>query len=184
MVIMAPRDTTELAEMVRFAMDYDKGPLAVRYPRGSADDSLPEARTPIQFARAETLRTGSDVGLIGFGSMTSLMNRAADSLAEDGISAEVLNARFAKPLDDEAILALARKTRRLVVAEENVLPGGFGEAVRRLLYDNGLQDVKISLHALPDRFIEHGSQSDLLREAGLTVSNFVAAAKSLVGANK
>lgn len=184
MVIMAPRDTTELAEMVRFAMSYDDGPIAVRYPRGSADDSLPEARTPIQFGKSETLRTGDNVGLIGFGSMTSLMNRAADSLAEDGISAEVINARFAKPLDDAAIIALARKTRRLVVAEENVLPGGFGEAVRRLLYDNGLQDVKMSLHALPDRFIEHGSQSDLLREAGLTVSHFVAAAKSLVGASK
>jgi 1-deoxy-D-xylulose-5-phosphate synthase len=179
-VILAPRDTTELAEMVRFAINYESGPIAVRYPRGSADDTLPESRTPITYGKSETLRVGSDVGLIGIGSMTALLNRAADSLAQDGVSAEVMNARFAKPLDEEAILALARKTRRLVIAEENVAPGGFGEAVVRLLHEHSLGDVALSLFSLPDRFIEHGSQGDLLRDAGLTVGNFAAAAKSLI----
>ena len=184
MVLMAPRDTTELAEMVRFAMDYSSGPIAVRYPRGSADDTLPEGRTPIAFGKSETLRVGTDVGLIGYGSTTALLNRAARSLEEEGISAEVMNARFAKPLDEDAILALARKTRRLLVAEENVAAGGFGEAILRLLHDNGLSDVKLSLHSLPDRFIEHGSQSDLLQEAGLTVSVFVESARMLMQQQK
>jgi 1-deoxy-D-xylulose-5-phosphate synthase len=145
---------------------------------------LPERRTSIQFGKSETLRTGSDVGLIGIGSTTALLNRAACALEEDGISAEVLNARFAKPLDAEAIVSLAKKTGRLVIAEENVAPGGFGEAIMRLLHDNGLLNVHLSLHALPDRFIHHGSQSDLLREAELTVSAFVDAAKALVGSEK
>jgi 1-deoxy-D-xylulose-5-phosphate synthase len=179
-VLLAPRDTTELGEMIRFAMDYDKGPIAVRYPRGSADDTLPESRTPIAFGKAELLRDGSDVALIGYGSTTALMNRAADVLAQEGIDAAVLNLRFAKPLDEEEILGLARRTRRLVVAEENVAPGGIGEAILKLLHENGLGDIPVRMHALPDRFIEHGSQSDLLREAGLTVAAFAEAAESLV----
>ncbi|HET6645359.1 MAG TPA: 1-deoxy-D-xylulose-5-phosphate synthase [Fimbriimonadales bacterium] len=179
-VLLAPRDTTELGEMIRFAMDYDKGPIAVRYPRGSADDTLPESRTPIAFGKAEPLRHGSDVALIGYGSTTALMNRAADVLAQEGIDAAVLNLRFAKPLDEEEILGLARRTRRLVVAEENVAPGGIGEAILKLLHENGLGDIPVRMHALPDRFIEHGSQSDLLREAGLTVAAFAEAAESLV----
>lgn len=179
-VLLAPRDTTELGEMIRFAMDYDKGPIAVRYPRGSADDTLPESRTPIAFGKAELLRDGSDVALIGYGSTTAFMNRAADVLAKEGIDAAVLNLRFAKPLDEEAILGLARRTRRLVVAEENVAPGGIGEAILKLLHENGLGDIPARMHALPDRFIEHGSQSDLLRDAGLTVAAFAEAAESLV----
>ncbi|MGI8924946.1 MAG: 1-deoxy-D-xylulose-5-phosphate synthase [Fimbriimonadales bacterium] len=179
-VLLAPRDTTELAEMIRFAMAYDRGPIAIRYPRGSADDSLPERRTPIAFGKAETLREGKDVGLVGYGSTVALMNRAAQVLIEQGIEAEVVNARFAKPLDEEAIVALARKTGRLVMAEENVAPGGIGEAVLKLLHKRGMSHVQVSLHALPDRFIEHGSQSDLLREAGLTVAVFAEAAQNLV----
>ncbi|MBA3726046.1 MAG: 1-deoxy-D-xylulose-5-phosphate synthase [Armatimonadetes bacterium] len=178
-VLLAPRDTTELAEMIRFAMAYDKGPIAVRYPRGSADDSLPEGRTPIVYGKAETLREGKDVGLVGYGSTVALMNRTAQTLSEQGIEAEVMNARFAKPLDEEAIAALAKKIGRLVIAEENVAPGGIGEAILKLLHKRDLSNVHVSLHALPDRFIEHGSQSDLLREAGLTVAVFAEAAQKL-----
>src|SRR6185436_16840877 len=91
-VLLAPRDTTELSEMIRFAMAYDKGPIAVRYPRGSADDTLPESRTAIQFGKSELLCEGSDVALVGYGSTVSLCNRAAMELEKEGIHTAVLNA--------------------------------------------------------------------------------------------
>lgn len=184
LVILAPRDTNELDEMIRFAMNYGKGPIAVRYPRGSSDSILPESRTPIEFGVAETLRRGSDVGLIGIGTTVAMCYRAACALAEENIEAEVLNARFAKPLDENAILSLAKKTKRLVVAEENVATGGFGEAVVRLLQLHHLADIPVIVMALPDRFVEHGSQKELAEEVGLTVENAVRNAKGLLDYSK
>jgi 1-deoxy-D-xylulose-5-phosphate synthase len=181
-VLLSPRDTTELAEMVRFAMAHDSGPIAVRYPRGSADDTLPEARPPIQLGKSELIREGGDVTLIGYGSTVSLCHRAAIELEATGINAAVINARFAKPLDSDAITRLAQRTKRVVVVEENVAPGGIGEAIRRLLDESKVSVLFESL-ALPDRFIQHGSQGDLLREAGLTVANLVDTASKLVRAN-
>lgn len=179
-VIMAPRDTTELAEMIRFAMNYSEGPIAVRYPRGSADDTLPESRTPIRLGRGEILREGKDVALIGYGSTVSMCMAAAKSLQERGIQAAVFNARFAKPLDEETLLNLAKSTRKLVIAEENVAPGGIGEAIAKLLREKGVEQLGMALLALPDRFIEHGSQSQLLQEIGLTPQNIAEKAASLV----
>ncbi|MCH8274030.1 MAG: 1-deoxy-D-xylulose-5-phosphate synthase [Armatimonadetes bacterium] len=179
-VLMAPRDTTELCEMVRFVMQYDNGPIAVRYPRGAADTGLPENRSRIRFGEAETLRRGSDVGLIGIGTTVAVCHHAAEALADKGIEAEVLNARFAKPLDAETILALARKTGRLIVAEENTAPGGFAEAVIRLLRETGLGNVPVEALTIPDRFVEQGSQDDLRQEVGLTPENIADRALSIV----
>lgn len=184
MTILAPRDTTELSEMMRFAMKYAKGPIAVRYPRGCADEELPESRTRIRFARAETLREGTDVGLIGIGSTVSHCFRAAKMLQAYGIEAEVLNARFAKPLDTAAILALADKVGRLVVTEENVAAGGFGESVVRTLRESGASHVKTVCLSLPDSFVEHGSQSELLRDVGITPENIADLARALVRAGQ
>jgi 1-deoxy-D-xylulose-5-phosphate synthase len=177
-VLVAPRDTTELSEMTRFAMNYDDSPIAVRYPRGSADDMLPESRSPVTMGKSETLCEGTDVGLIGYGSTVALCFRAAQKLEELGISTEVMNARFAKPLDEPAIIALALKTGRLIIVEENVLPGGIGEAIVSLLAENNLSNVSVVTLGLPDKFIEHGSQNDLLKEAGITVDSIVAQARA------
>lgn len=178
-VIMAPRDTTELAEMIRFAMDYSEGPIAVRYPRGSADDTLPESRTAIRFGKGELLREGQDVALIGYGSTVSMCVQAASTLGKHRIQAAVFNARFAKPLDEEAILGFARNAQRIVVAEENAAPGGIGEAIARVLREKGLEGVRIECLALPDRFTEHGSQTELLQEVGLTAEKIAERAVSM-----
>lgn len=183
MVLLSPRDTTELAEMTRWALNYSDSPCAVRYPRGSADDSLPETRTPIKLGKAEILREGKDVTLLAFGTTVSLANRAANELEKEGIHADVINARFAKPLDSEAILASANKTERIITIEENVRTGGFGEAVANLLRTNG-SNAKLEILALPDKFIEHGSQSELMSEAGLTVSAICDSAISMVTKRK
>lgn len=180
MVILSPRDTTELSEMVRFVMKYDKGPIAVRYARGSADATLPESRSKIRFAKSETIRTGNHVGLIGIGSTVSICNRAAALLESQGVEAEVLNARFAKPLDAPAILALAKKTGRIITVEENVAAGGFGEAVIRMLRESNASKAQVVTMSLPDAFIEHGTQKELLSDVGLTAESVADIAAKMV----
>lgn len=170
LVVLAPRDTTELREMVRWTAEYDEGPSAVRYPRGSSDDRLPEVRTSIQLGRAEVLREGTDVTLIAIGSMVGPAWGAAVRLANDGINATVINARFAKPLDAETIRHHARATGRVITIEENVKIGGFGQQVAELLRD---EPVFLESLALPDAFVEHGSQSTLRSLVGLTEDKIV-----------
>jgi 1-deoxy-D-xylulose-5-phosphate synthase len=116
--------------------------------------------------RAELLREGTDVALIALGSMVSVAYEVAERLAAEGVSAAVLNARFVRPLDIEAISALARQCGRVVTLEENVRRGGFGELVRDALAVAGVS-VPVEVISLPDAFIEHGTQPLIRAEAGL-----------------
>ena len=113
------------------------------------------------------LREGKDVALLALGSMVSTALSAAEVLGEQGIDCAVANARFAKPLDAELILDLARRTRRVVTLEEGILGGGFGSSVLQLLARAGLRDIGIETVGLPDEFIEHGPRELLLRQFGL-----------------
>ncbi|MEM4409973.1 MAG: transketolase C-terminal domain-containing protein, partial [Candidatus Caldarchaeum sp.] len=180
MVLMAPRDPAELAEMVRFAMAYEKGPIAVRYPRGSAEGSLPIKQMPIELGKAEILESGEDIALVGYGSTVSLCFQAAKTLKSMGISSTIVNARFAKPLDKKTLTFAAMRCGALVTVEEHVLTGGFGEAVLRMLREENALPEKFATIALPDRFLEHGSQEELRKEAGLTLENVVQTAESLL----
>lgn len=184
MVILAPRDTTELREMVRFAAGYDDGPLAVRYPRGAADLDLPEARSPIQFGKAEHLERLSDekpdLAIVAVGSMVGPAWAAAKRLAEGGIHAAVVNARFVKPLDAESLAALAREVGTILTVEENVAWGGFGQQLREELARGGVTGVRLEVLALPDLFVEHGSQSILRENCGLSAEKIEEAARSLL----
>lgn len=179
LTILAPRDTTELREMTHWMAKYDDGPTAVRYPRGSSSDLLPEARTSIVRGKAEILRKGKDVTLAGIGSMVAVAYEAAQRLAQEGIEATVVNARFLKPLDKETFLALAKETRGIVTIEENVAQGGFGQAVREALAETGTPVASLTL---PDAFIEHGSQAGLRNDAGLSVDNLCRKVRALLGA--
>jgi len=181
MVIMAPRDTDELSAMIRLAAEFDQGPLAIRYPRGASDDRLPESRTALEFGRAEVLREGEEIAIIAIGSMVGPAYRAAEALAETGVSAMVVNARFVKPLDAATILAAARRCGRVVTVEENVRAGGFGEAVRSVIGEAGLT-VPVRVIALPDAWIEHGPQTVLRHEAGLDAEGIISTVRQLIGA--
>lgn len=180
MVLLAPRDTTELREMTRFARDFDKGPLAVRYPRGSSDDRLPEQRTPIAFGKAEVLGEGDDLTIVAVGSMVSVAWEARAELQAQGISATVINARFVKPIDIETIGASARKTGRVISIEENARTGGFGQQLRDELALAGI-DVQMEILALPDAFVQHGAQPLIRRDCGLSAPNLVEVAAAMVG---
>jgi len=186
MVILAPKDGDELAQMLRFASAHVEGPfaspIAVRYPRGSVTPfDWGRESAPIELGKAEVLMEGDDVTLIAFGSMVAPAFQAAQTLREEGIQATVINARFAKPLDAVTLLGAARKTGRVIVVEENVKMGGFGAAVLELFAAHGLSNIHARLFGVPDHFIEHGAPDILKKICGLTADDFAAAARDLMG---
>jgi 1-deoxy-D-xylulose-5-phosphate synthase len=181
MTVMAPKDEMELRHMIKTAVDYTDGPVAIRFPRGASigvDTSGPMTALPI--GKSEVLREGKDVALIAVGSMISAAVAAARELATNGIEATVVNARFIKPLDEELILRLADNVGGIVTIEENTVMGGFGSAVLELLNAHGKQ-VPTKVLGVPDHFFEQASQDRLREIAGLGVDSIVSAARSLTG---
>ena len=179
-VIMAPKDENELRHMLKTAVDYN-GPASVRYPRGSGvgaemDDQI----TALEIGKAEILREGSDVAILGIGSEVSYSMKAAERLALDGIQATVVNARFVKPLDEELITALAKSHGSIVTVEDHYLMGGFGSAVMEMLEQKNLHDVRVMRLAFPDKLIEHGSQSLLLAKYGLDADGIYSRVREFV----
>ncbi len=171
LTMMAPRDEAQLVHMLRTALEYDDGPVALRYPRGAGEGvDLPEAPTAIEIGRGEVLREGERVAFLGYGYGVPLALGAADLLAEaHGVEATVADARFAKPLDEELIASLAADHDVLVTVEENVLAGGFGSGVVEYLSDHDLAgEARVIRLGLPDRYVTHGKPSLLREEVGLT----------------
>jgi 1-deoxy-D-xylulose-5-phosphate synthase len=167
MVVMAPRDAAELANMLFTALELGQ-PAAVRYPRRRAPGAVPSEWSPVPVGRAEVLREGKDAVLVALGTMVPVACAAAELLAAQGVEVTVINARFAKPLDQGYLLEWAARTGLVVTLEEHVLAGGFGSAVAELLADRGLSAVRVVRMGLPDTFVEHGSQDLLLARYGLT----------------
>jgi len=154
-VVMAPKDENELQHMLATAIEYP-GPAAVRFPRGAGlGVPMDPDIKPLSFGEAEVLRDGTDVLIAAVGSVVHPALEAASELANQGISAAVLNARFVRPLDRERILALAGRCGAVVTVEEHVAAGGFGSAVLEALSDAGAEARTLCL-ALPDEIIEHG----------------------------
>ena len=170
MVIMAPKDENELRHMLATAMEYDDGPISLRYPRGSGlGVDCSEALHTLPIGRAERIRTGTDVSLWAIGSMVSEAEKTAELLQEKGVSAGVVNMRFAKPLDTEMLFQDARDTHCIVTMEEGAVIGGVGEAVMQALNNHGLLDKTLVLNfGIPDEFISQGDRKLLLRDIGLT----------------
>ena len=183
MVVCAPKDETELRDMLYTGVQHTSGPFAVRFPRGSgtgARTDLPMKE--LRIGQGEILREGRDVTLVGFGTTVTECLKAADILDEAGIAATVVNARFAKPLDDELLLRVARTTGGIITAEENVRAGGFGEAVLDLLADNGLGGSFLDALTMPDKIVDHGPQTTMraiyqLDAAGIAARTQAALAK-------
>jgi 1-deoxy-D-xylulose-5-phosphate synthase len=167
-VLMAPRDEAMLVHMLRTALLYDDGPIALRYPRGEGlGVPLPARPEAIEIGTGEILREGERVALLGYGSGVAKALEAADILAEHGLSATVADARFAKPIDVGLAAQLAAEHDLLVTVEEGVLAGGFGSAVWERLSDAGLAP-RILRVGLPDRYVTHGSPKLLHEEIGFT----------------
>jgi 1-deoxy-D-xylulose-5-phosphate synthase len=173
MVIMAPKDENELRNMLLTATEYN-GPIALRYPRGAGTgEVLTDKPQVLPIGRAQVLTKGKDVTIAAIGSSVNIAMEAAKALAEKGVKATVINARFVKPLDCDCLKASVALTGRLVTLEENVLQGGFGSAVLEFLNDNGVK-AQIKRIGIPDEFISHGPAELLRKTHGLSLENVVA----------
>ena len=184
-VLMAPRDEAMLVHMLRTALTYDGGPIALRYPRGEAVGvPLPRGSeiSPIEIGRGEILREGDKVAILGYGTGVQKALEAADLLADGGFDATVADARFAKPIDAALVAQLAAEHDLLVTIEEGVLAGGFGSAVWETLNDAALPMPKILRVGLPDRYVTHGKPALLHAEVGYTGRAIAQRIEAAVGA--
>ena len=170
MTVMAPKDENELRHMLLTAMEYNAGPISLRYPRGSGVGvNLSEPLHTLPIGKAETLREGRDLTIWAIGSMVAEAEKTAELLQAKGISAGVVNMRFAKPLDEDLLCENAAKTHRIVTMEEGVLKGGVGDAVMETLNRYGLMHMTAVLpFGIPDEFISQGDKKLLMHDIGLT----------------
>ena len=167
MVVMAPKDENELQHMLATALSLG-GPAAVRYPRGVGTGVAHEtAARPLPVGKAEVLRRGGDGSVWALGSMVPPTLAAAERLAKDGVELTVVNARFVKPLDRDALAAGVADHGRIATVEEHTLAGGFGSAVLEALSEMGLDGVETLTLGIPDRVVPHGSKEVLLRSLSL-----------------
>jgi 1-deoxy-D-xylulose-5-phosphate synthase len=180
LVIMAPKDENELGHMVKTAVDYP-GPIALRYPRGEGwgIDRDADLR-PIEIGKAELLRNGHDIVLVGIGHTVLPALRAAEDLAQRGIEAAVVNARFVKPLDKELLRGLIARVPKVVTVEDHTVVGGFGSAVLEFLAEEGIEGVQLKRLGVPDRFIQHGTQEELRKICGFDQDAITQAALQMV----
>ncbi len=173
MTVMAPKDENELRHMVATAVAHP-GPSAVRYPRGAGlGVGMDPTLTLLPIGQAETLRRGDDLAIVAIGSMVMPAVAAAERLAAQGVSATVVNARFAKPLDETLLRDLATRFDSILTVEENAVAGGFGSAVSEALDRLGLGHVIVHRLGLPDLFIDHGPQSTMRDRLNLSADGIV-----------
>lgn len=172
MVVMSPKHKWELADMLRFALSYN-GPIAIRYPRGSASDVCQEFRSPVVYGKSEMLYEESEIAIVFVGHMFEEALAVRKKLKEAGYACSLVNARFVKPMDTEMLDRLAKTHRLIVTIEENVQSGGFGEHVTEYLSskDTGVHSLIL---ALPDDYVEHGNVEVLRKETGLDVDSMTA----------
>ena len=164
MVIMAPKDEAELRNMVYTAVEHCEGPVAVRYPRGSAVGvKLEEGFSKIEIGKSEKLSDGEDVAILAVGSMVNYAEKASVLLKENGINCEIINMRFIKPLDTKRLDEIAARHDKVVTLEENNLPGGFGSAVLEYFNDKNFKNDIFRL-GIPDKFVDHGTQTQLHKQ--------------------
>lgn len=165
MTIMAPKNKWELSDMIKYAVDFP-APIAVRYPRGEAYDGLREYRSPISLGKSEWIYRESEIALFAIGSMVKVAEQVRHSLKEQGYSCSLINARFAKPLDEDTLREITNNHKLIVTMEENVKYGGFGEHVTSF-YNECHAEIDIWNVAIPDEYIEHGNVAILYKEVGI-----------------
>ncbi len=183
MVVMAAADEAELVHMVATAARIDDGPSAFRYPRGEGVGvELPERGTPLEIGRGRIIREGRRVAILSLGTRLAEVQKAAEALIQRGIEPTIADARFAKPLDREMILRLAREHEAVVTIEEGTI-GGFGSHVAQLYAAAGIFDrgLKFRSMVLPDTFIDQASPAEMYASAGLDAARIEALVLSLLG---
>nr|WP_279663413.1 1-deoxy-D-xylulose-5-phosphate synthase [Ectobacillus ponti] len=181
LVIMMPKDENEGQHMVYTALTYDDGPIALRYPRGNGlGVPMDQELKAIPVGTWETLREGTDAAILTFGTTIPMALEAAEQLEQQGISVQVVNARFIKPMDEKYLHNLLGREIPVLTLEEACLAGGFGSGVLEFAHEKGYQGAQIELMGIPDRFIEHGSVNKLLEEIGMTTKDVAERIQAMV----
>ncbi|MCR9198680.1 MAG: 1-deoxy-D-xylulose-5-phosphate synthase [Planctomycetaceae bacterium] len=176
MVVMAPGDANDVAPMLEFGLQHD-GPTSLRYPKATAVE-IERDVAPVELGKAETLSWGQTGNIFACGALLHSAVDAARSLQADGIDVGVVNARFVKPVDSEAIRR-ALETGFIITVEENAHNGGFGSAVLEAANQMGLPTDRIRILAIPDEFVEHGDRDELLHDLKLDADGIAATAREL-----
>jgi 1-deoxy-D-xylulose-5-phosphate synthase len=182
-VVMAAADEAELVHMTATCAAHDSGPIAMRYPRGDGVGvEMPERGIPLEIGKGRILREGSRIAILSLGTRLAEALKAAEDLAARGLSTTVADARFAKPIDRDLVLGLARDHELLITIEEGSI-GGFGSHVLNLLVESGALDrgLKVRTMTLPDVFLDHDKPDRLYARAGLDAKGIVAKALEALG---
>ncbi len=181
MTVMAPMDENELARMLRTAIAHN-GPIAMRYPRGKGQDVEIHPDAPmLEIGKGKVIREGTDLLILAVGGSVNDAVLAAEELADKGIQAMVINARFVKPLDTQLLLEKASDIQKIITVEEHVLAGGFGSAVLEMFADKGITGLAIKRIGIDDQFVEHGPQDVLRKDYGVDSLAIVKAGLELNG---
>lgn len=179
LTLMAPKDENELRQMVFSAFEYQK-PVAVRYPRSKGFGvELEDKYRLLPFGKAELMKEGLDLTLIGFGPVVQICLAAAKVLARKGIAAGVINLRFINPLDKETVLSQVQKTKKVITVEDHILAGGMGSAVLELLEREEISEVQVTRVGYPD-FVEHGPITVLQEKYGISCEHLVKLAERIL----
>ena len=179
LIVMVPKDENEFQHMIQTALECS-APVAFRYPRGKGEGVTRQTSLrSIDIGRGEVLREGKDILIIAIGVTVYPSLRAAEKLADVGIEAAVINARFLKPLDANLLCDRAKKTGKVLTVEENVLQGGFGSALLELFQERGLLSIQVKRLGVPDTFLEHGSQSLLRGKYGIDETGIFKGAREM-----
>jgi len=186
-VVMAPKDEQELRDMLYTAVEKISGPVAVRYPRGEGYGvPMRKEFAAIEVGKGEQMRQGDDVAILAIGDMVWPAVQAAETLEREGVHAEVINARFVKPLDTELIDEVCRRHSKVLTLENNVVAGGFGSAVLEYIATQPYHlAVDVKVHGLPsDDFVEHGDSAELLAELNLDAEGIARVVREHIGLPK
>lgn len=171
MTVMAPKNGSELTEMIRYAVNYP-GPMAVRYPRGTAYGGYAEYHEPIAYGKSEMITEEKGIAVIAVGHMFEVAAEVRKQLKGLRYDCTLVNARFVKPMDTEMLRKLAKTHHLIAVIEENVRIGGFGEQVQSFFKEENLE-TEVHGFAIPDEYVEHGNVSVLRKEVGLCADTIV-----------
>jgi 1-deoxy-D-xylulose-5-phosphate synthase len=181
LVVMAPKDEQELRDMLFTAVQHRKGPIALRYPRGNAlGVPVRPGFQELAIGKSETLRSGRDIAILAVGTMAHQAMLASEILARQGIEAEVVNARFIKPLDVEMLKDVAARIPAIMTVEDNVITGGFGSGICEALQDLKMHETAVKIHGLPDGWVEHGTPSELYQIVRLDAAGIAETAASFL----
>lgn len=158
--IMAPKNFKEFNKMLEYAINLNK-PVAIRYPRGGEGNVKFQKCEEIDLGKTEIIKEGKDLTIVAIGKMVERAVEVSQILEKQSIDAEIINARFLKPLDKEPIIKSANKTNKVITIEDGILKGGLGTAVTEIINNSDINNVKVKTFGYDDSFVKHGSVEEI-----------------------